>query len=41
MVGYAVIWIFFVIFGLLFLATAAGHYSARFVVWLRNYWMGR
>ena len=41
MVGYAVRWVFFIFFGLLFLATAAGYYAARFFFWLRNYWMGR
>jgi hypothetical protein len=41
MAGYAIIWIFFVFIALLFLATTIGYYAARFVFWLRNYWMGR
>jgi hypothetical protein len=41
MIGYAMIWVFWGFIGLLFLATVTGYYSARFVYWLKNYWMGR
>jgi hypothetical protein len=41
MAGYVVIWAFFLFIGLLFLATVIGYYSARFYVWLVDYWNGK
>lgn len=41
MAGYAIIWLFVVVIGLLFLLTAIGYYAARLAFFLRRYWSGK
>ena len=40
MAGYAIIWLFVLFFGMIFLLMTTAYYMLRFASWLRRYWNG-
>ena len=40
MAGYAIVWLFFGFFALVFIAMIVSYYTLRFASFLRRYWSG-
>lgn len=40
MAGYAIIWLFFAFFALVFIAMTIAYYAKQFVTFLWKYWQG-